>query len=347
MANNNLENIRTTLSNIGNNERVFDSILEFYPQLRYKKMTNSYDALSKLEVLLDNNATEDYIFKFATDHQDLPDFVNRFSRFVVSKDTSELKFTNLLLRARNSTPSFPFTEWTASTVVEKNNLPLLQWLRAQDPPCPWNANVTNTAATKGFLEILDWSYSEGCPLSKGVCSEAASNGHLDCLQYGYNHRENSVSSITRNPSPMTWNTYVCRYAAQNGHLDCLQFVRSCDTPCPWNYETIKYAALNARYDCMVWARENGCPYLPICDTINNFLWEYEQSGIAMARYRQQEDLYTEQDRIRCRNYIFELCEIPPPNDNANQQDGGNNTSTNISNIILGSFILFSAFMQSL
>jgi hypothetical protein len=36
-------------------------------------------------------------------------------------------------------------------------LALLQWLRAQDPPCPWDADTCYAAAgAEGHTDVLEW-----------------------------------------------------------------------------------------------------------------------------------------------------------------------------------------------
>jgi hypothetical protein len=35
-------------------------------------------------------------------------------------------------------------------------LEVLQWLRNQDPPCPWNEHTCTAAAANGNLDVLQW-----------------------------------------------------------------------------------------------------------------------------------------------------------------------------------------------
>jgi len=41
--------------------------------------------------------------------------------------------------------------------AQNGHLEVLQWLRAQDPPCPWDSSVCSSAAHKGQLEVLQWA----------------------------------------------------------------------------------------------------------------------------------------------------------------------------------------------
>ena len=83
--------------------------------------------------------------------------------------------------------------------ARNGHLDILQWARAQDPSCPWDADICSCAALNGHLDILLWARAQDptCP----------------------------------------WDTRTCSFAARNGHLDILQWARAQDPPCPWNSET--------------------------------------------------------------------------------------------------------------
>jgi hypothetical protein len=40
---------------------------------------------------------------------------------------------------------------------------VLQWARSQDPPCPWESDACNNAATKGHLHVLQWLRNQNPP----------------------------------------------------------------------------------------------------------------------------------------------------------------------------------------
>ena len=42
------------------------------------------------------------------------------------------------------------------TIAKYGHLDVLQWARAQDPPCPWDAWVCSDAAENGHLDVLQW-----------------------------------------------------------------------------------------------------------------------------------------------------------------------------------------------
>ena len=45
--------------------------------------------------------------------------------------------------------------------VEPSRLEMLQWMRAQVPPCPWDARTCEWAAKSGHLDLLKWARKEG------------------------------------------------------------------------------------------------------------------------------------------------------------------------------------------
>jgi hypothetical protein len=47
--------------------------------------------------------------------------------------------------------------------ADNGHLSVLQWLRAQQPPCPWNDWVCSSAAIYGHLHILQWARAQDPP----------------------------------------------------------------------------------------------------------------------------------------------------------------------------------------
>ena len=62
----------------------------------------------------------------------------------------------------------------ANTHSSVNNLPVLRWLRGQNPPCPWDSDVCIWAAGKGNLAILRWARAldPPCPWNYRVITAA-------------------------------------------------------------------------------------------------------------------------------------------------------------------------------
>jgi hypothetical protein len=55
------------------------------------------------------------------------------------------------------------------------SLEVLQWLRSQNPPCPWNAGVCSGAAENGQMHVLRWLRAQDppCPWDERVCANAS------------------------------------------------------------------------------------------------------------------------------------------------------------------------------
>ncbi|QDZ25706.1 hypothetical protein A3770_18p82240 [Chloropicon primus] len=103
--------------------------------------------------------------------------------------------------------------------AEGGHLHALQWLRSQEPPCPWD----------------EWT-----------CEAAARGGHLDVLQW----------ARSQDP-PCPWAERTCEAAARGGRLDILMWLRSQDPPCPWDFvECIEWAEEYEHYDVAEWIEEN-------------------------------------------------------------------------------------------
>jgi hypothetical protein len=71
-----------------------------------------------------------------------------------------------------------------SLAAERGLLPVLEWLRSQDPPCQWDPSTCALAARNGHLHVLQWLRSQRfpCEWNESTCEWAAQNGHLRVLQ---------------------------------------------------------------------------------------------------------------------------------------------------------------------
>ncbi len=102
-----------------------------------------------------------------------------------------------------------------SLAAGNGHLDLLQWLRSQNPPCPWD-NYT--------------------------CSGAASIGHLNVLAW-----------LRSQDPPCPWDENACYVAAKNGHLHVLQWLRSKNPPCPWDEDAVRnIAGLSGHSNIIQW-----------------------------------------------------------------------------------------------
>jgi len=98
---------------------------------------------------------------------------------------------------------------------------VLQWLRSQSPPCPWDATTCAAAAEGGHHEVLKWAREQDppCPWDEETCSAAAEGGHLKVLKWARNQ-----------DPPCPWDAWTCRWAAKGGHLEVLQWAREYGCP---------------------------------------------------------------------------------------------------------------------
>lgn len=80
---------------------------------------------------------------------------------------------------------YPWDEWVCSLAASSGHLEVLQWARAQDPPCPWSSLVCVYAVKGGHSSVLQWALTQSppCPWSKWVCAAAAEEGDLATLQW--------------------------------------------------------------------------------------------------------------------------------------------------------------------
>ena len=105
-------------------------------------------------------------------------------------------------------------EWshtTCTAAAGQGHLKVLEYARAQLPPCSWIA-ATCAAASGGHLECLQWLHEHGCPWTVGVSLAAAKSGHLEMLRWAAEHG----CPVSRN---------VVQSAALTGQLPCLRWLR--------------------------------------------------------------------------------------------------------------------------
>ena len=61
--------------------------------------------------------------------------------------------------------------------ASNGQLETLQWMRSQDPPCPWDERTCSEAARYGRLSTLQWLRSQDppCPWDPDVCFDGISD----------------------------------------------------------------------------------------------------------------------------------------------------------------------------
>jgi hypothetical protein len=82
-----------------------------------------------------------------------------------------------------SAPKLPLRRLRCVGAAKGGHLAVLQWLRAQEPPCPWDRWTCTAAALGGHLHVLQWARANGCPWNEDPCTAAAKHGHLELLQW--------------------------------------------------------------------------------------------------------------------------------------------------------------------
>ena len=157
---------------------------------------------------------------------------------------------------RGQEPPCPWDEETCIVAAEGGHLEVLKWLRAQDPPCPWYEDYTcEYAARGGYLEVLKWLRSQEprCHWNEKTCSGAALGGHLEVLKW-----------LRSQEPPCPWNEECSYRAAYEGHLEVLKWMRAQDPPCPWDEKTCRGAARGGQLEVLKWLREQEqpCPWDP-------------------------------------------------------------------------------------
>lgn len=78
-------------------------------------------------------------------------------------------YLGILQWARAQNPPCPWDELTCAWAAEGGYLGVLQWARAQNPPCPWDGQTCANAAGGGHFDLLRWAVEHGCPWDREIC----------------------------------------------------------------------------------------------------------------------------------------------------------------------------------
>ncbi|WZN66490.1 putative ankyrin repeat protein [Chloropicon roscoffensis] len=120
---------------------------------------------------------------------------------------------------------YEFNEGACEGAAEGGCLKALKWLRAQDPPCPWNGMTCILAALGGHLDVLKWLRSQDppCPLEEyWPCAFAANGGHLEVLKW----------LLDQDP-PCDFDAEAFVMAARGGNLEVLKWLKDQAPSCYW------------------------------------------------------------------------------------------------------------------
>ena len=110
--------------------------------------------------------------------------------------------------------------WGGIAAAKGGHLLVLQWARAQEPPCTWGVGTTcSLASMGGHLGVLKWvrAHEPPCPWGIRTCDLAAKGGQLGVLQW---------LRTLEPPRPCPWSESTCYWAADCGHLEALQWARA-------------------------------------------------------------------------------------------------------------------------
>jgi hypothetical protein len=164
--------------------------------------------------------------RYSNEHLPRPRLISNKSDFVDSVE--------MIMWAKSMGCSFgPNDEKLCAFAARCGALNVIQWARAQNPPCPWDERTCAWAAQNGHLHVLEWARAQDppCPWCEDTCTWAAQNGHLHVLEW----------ARAQDP-PCPWYERTCAWAARNGHLHVLEWARAQDPPCPWDERTCAVAA---------------------------------------------------------------------------------------------------------
>ena len=114
-------------------------------------------------------------------------------------------------------------DYLCTIFARLGNVPMMELLRSQQPPCPWNeAECLEEACEQGHSQMLAWLRTHGSLSSEG-CLLAAASGNLPLLKW-----------MRCQDPPWPWDSNVMSAAAKDPKM--LQWILQQEPPCPGAYE---------------------------------------------------------------------------------------------------------------
>jgi hypothetical protein len=168
-----------------------------------------------------------------------------------------------------------------------NKLAVMQFLRAQR--CAWDGYVCETAAERGFFEMLRWAREHGCPwFDNDILEAAASSGNIEMVAW-----------VKQRPDVICSSREILR-AAANGHIAMCAYLRS--EAVPWHDLACYAAAAGAHADTLHWLQEHGCP----CDAPSTELCyrAARGGGVDVLSYLQAEGFL---DNVQLLSYLLKVA----------------------------------------
>ena len=149
-------------------------------------------------------------------------------------------------------PPCPFDECIIETAVCSGALDVLRWLRTlpQIPLNWWSDETwTHSAAYEGNLDMLKWlrSLDPPCPWAANACTAAASWSNFEMLRW-----------MRAQQPPCPWDEMCAEAAAGQGDIRMLEWISAQDPPCPWGPNSTLLAATGGHLEALKFLHSHGC-----------------------------------------------------------------------------------------
>lgn len=176
----------------------------------------------------------------------------------LAADTAGIHGTRILAWLRAQDPPCPWDEGTCSAAAwyaDVGGFEVLRWLRAQDPPCPWDARTLTALAFRGTAEAFAWAYDQGAPCDSRAVYAAVSKGRLDLLALILDRRGDAKTPEGR----AVWTSRVFGHIAYAKDPVAVGTWLSDVARCRVDDNTCTRLAEDNAVEALAWARARGFP----------------------------------------------------------------------------------------
>nr|UMO79396.1 F-box incomplete domain containing protein [Pandoravirus aubagnensis] len=143
----------------------------------------------------------------------------------------------------------------AAMYADAGGMAVLRWLRAQNPPCPWDTWTLNELARSGTVADFVWAFDSGAPFSTSAVAAAVSGGRIDLLATILERCGDAQSLGGRN----IWTPMASARAGEAPDPQSIVAWLRDVAHCPFDEGFTAALARNDQIDMIRWAHADGMP----------------------------------------------------------------------------------------
>lgn len=191
---------------------------------------------------------------------------------------------NLYYLKNNKFSNNELSEECCEHAARNNSFEMIEFLRSQFPPCPWNKSACLAACAKNNLEMLlllrkEEKYIKPCPWDESCCLEAVKNKNKEMLKF-----------LREGNNPCPWDASCCKEACEANDLEMLLFLRKeMNPPCPIDFYSYIAAIDNNNRKILEFLKSENCEWYENCFDEAIHMNDLEMVGFFCSQIKDEND----------------------------------------------------------